>query len=224
MDLNDLKGIIESLIFVADSPITIDELKNIVDGANRKEIEGALEELVAELNSLNRSFCIEKVANGFQLRTKETYANWIRKYLNTKPARLTRPALETLAVIAYKQPVTRTEIESIRGVDSGGVIKTLLERKLIKIMGKLEVPGRPLVYGTTRDFLELFGFKDIKDLPTLKDYEDLAKELMDKKINGIENMELDPENNSMIGAESKTEKDEKMDEKNNSKEAKNGSN
>jgi len=188
MDINELKRVLECLIFVSMEPVRLEELESIIDGVSKKEIEQAMEELVNEFNSLNRGLYIARVAGGLQFRTREDFAPWIRNYLKSKPQKLTKPALETLAIIAYKQPVTRTEIESIRGVDSGGVLKTLLERRLVKIMGRLEVPGRPLVYGTTREFLELFGLKDIKDLPTLKDYEDLAKEL---KENMRERIDMD---------------------------------
>ena len=114
------------------------------------------------------------MAEGFQFRTRPEYAEWIKKLKKTKPLALTQPALETLAIVAYKQPVVRGEIEKIRGVDSGGVLRTLLERKLIKILGKKDVPGKPLVYGTSKQFLEMFGLKDLSSLPTLKDMEGLG--------------------------------------------------
>lgn len=214
MDTNELKRIIECLIFIANTPITLEGLKELLDGVevDKKELESLIEELIVEFNTLNRGFYIAKVSNGYQFRTREEYAPWIRKYLKVKPQKLTKPALETLAIIAYKQPVSRAEIESIRGVDSGGVLKTLLERRLIKIMGRLEVPGRPLVYGTTREFLELFGLKDIKDMPTLKDYEDLAKELREDKnpdTEGIEFKSVAPEIQDDLNLEKKEEENEK---------------
>lgn len=204
MDIHELKKILECLIFVSTDPVKVDELKTVIDGVNKKEIETALEELVIEYNTLNRGIYLAKVSEGYQFRTREEYAPWIRSFLKAQPQKLTKPALETLAIIAYKQPVTRAEIESIRGVDSGGVLKTLLERKLIKIMGRMEVPGRPLVYGTTQEFLELFGLKDIKSLPTLKDYEDLAKELKESNVS-------DEINESISDAE----KEERNEEGNN---------
>ncbi len=211
MDTNELKRIIECLIFIAHTPITVDELKGLIDGVDKKELESLIEELIVEFNTLNRGFYLAKVSHGYQFRTREEYAPWLRKYLNVKPQKLTKPALETLAIIAYKQPVSRAEIESIRGVDSGGVLKTLLERRLIKIMGRLEVPGRPLVYGTTREFLELFGLKDIKDMPTLKDYEDLAKELKENKnsdTEGIDFKSVAPEIQDKLKLENKEEENE----------------
>lgn len=212
MDTSELKRIIECLIFIAHTPITLEELKELIDGVDKKELESVIEELIAELNTLKRGFYIAKVSNGYQFRTRDEYAPWLRNYLKARPQKLTKPALETLAIIAYKQPVARAEIESIRGVDSGGVLKTLLERRLIRIMGRLEVPGRPLVYGTTREFLELFGLKDIKDMPTLKDYEDLAKELKENKVPESEEIDFKsvvPEIQDDLKLENKEEENEK---------------
>ncbi len=212
MDTSELKQVIECLIFISPTPVTLKELQEVIDMKDKKEIESAVEELVGEFNSLNRGLYIAKVANGYQFRTREEFAPWIRNYLKSRPQKLTKPALETLAIIAYKQPVTRAEIESIRGVDSGGVLKTLLERRLIRIMGRLEVPGRPLVYGTTMEFLELFGLKDIKDMPTLKDYEDLAKELKEDKgleSEGIDFQSIVPETLDKLNLEKKEDENEK---------------
>ncbi len=212
MEISELKRVIECLIFIAHTPVTLKELQEAINGVEKKEIESAVEELVDEFNSLNRGFYIAKVANGYQFRTREEFAPWIRNYLKLRPQRLTKPALETLAIIAYKQPVARAEIESKRGVDSGGVLKTLLERRLIRIMGRLEAPGRPLVYGTTREFLELFGLKDIKDLPTLKDYEDLAKELREDKgpeSAGIGFHSVVPETRDNLNLKEKEDENEK---------------
>jgi segregation and condensation protein B len=116
------------------------------------------------------------VAGGWQLRSSPDNADFARRFLRVKPQRLTRAALETLAIIAYRQPVTRPEIEEIRGVDCGAVVKALLERRLIKILGKKEEPGRPILYGTTREFLEFFSLKDLASLPTLREFHELSQE------------------------------------------------
>jgi segregation and condensation protein B len=121
-----------------------------------------------------------EVAGGWQFRTNPDNAEWVRKMLASKPVRLSRAALETLAVIAYRQPVTRAEIEDVRGVDSGGVLKLLLDRRLIKIIGKKEEIGRPSLYGTTKDFLEFFGLKDLTNLPTLREFHELTEESVSK--------------------------------------------
>ncbi|MFQ5901798.1 MAG: SMC-Scp complex subunit ScpB [Thermodesulfobacteriota bacterium] len=171
MDDISIKGLIEALLFVSPSPLTIDLIARITQDYSKGEIRKAIDNLREEYKSLNRSFYIEEVAGGYQFRTRAEYTRWIRRLEGIKPPKLSKAALETLAVIAYKQPVIRTDIESIRGVDVGGVLKTLLERHLIKIIGRKEIPGRPIVYGTTKEFLELFGLKDISSLPTLKDVE-----------------------------------------------------
>jgi segregation and condensation protein B len=114
------------------------------------------------------------VAGGFQFRTRPEYSQWVKKLIAPKPTRLSKAALETLAIIAYKQPIIRSEIEHIRGVDSGGVLRMLLEKNLIRVMGRKEIPGRPLIYGTTRHFLEVFELKNLKDLPTPKEIEEMG--------------------------------------------------
>ena len=121
---------------------------------------------------MDRSFTVEEVAEGFHMRTRSLYAPYILKMLRDSPTRLSRAALETLAIIAYKQPIIRQEIERIRGVDAGGVLRALLEKNLIRIMGRKAIPGRPLIYGTTRKFLEVFDLKDLDSLPKLKEISD----------------------------------------------------
>ena len=118
-----------------------------------------------------------EIANGYQLTTRSEYANWIKKLNKIKVStKLSKPAMETLAIIAYKQPIIKPEVEKIRGVDSGGVIKTLLERKLIKIIGRMDIVGKPMMYGTTSEFLQYFGLKDLTDLPTLREFQELKEE------------------------------------------------
>jgi len=173
MDRTELKPIIEALIFASDSPLTIEKMKQILENVSKKEIDEALEELQNEYQAQNRGFQIKEVANGYQFRTQPAFSPWLKKLKNTKPFRLTQPTLETLAIIAYRQPITKMEVEKIRGVDSGGVLKTLLEKKLITIAGKKDVPGKPFLFATTKTFLEVFSLENLSSLPTLKDIEDL---------------------------------------------------
>jgi segregation and condensation protein B len=139
-------------------------------------IKKALDELSGQFREGVSGIVLHEVAGGWQLRSSPDMSEFARRHLRMKPQRLTRAALETLAIIAYRQPVTRPEIEDIRGVDSGAVVKALLERKLIKILGKKEEPGRPILYGTTREFLEFFALKDLASLPTLREFHELSEE------------------------------------------------
>lgn len=164
--MNDLKNIVESLLFVAESPLDPDQVKKAVPEADVREIKKSLENLVEEHEQRAGGFVLRRVAGGYQFRTRPAYSKWIQGFLQPNPARLSRAAMETLAIVAYHQPVLRSEIEHMRGVNSGNTLKILLERKLIRILGRREVPGRPIVYGTSKKFLETLGFKDLKDLPT----------------------------------------------------------
>lgn len=175
MEDQHVKAIMEALIFAAESPLSLERIKEIIEEVPKKELQRLLVQLQGEYNNSPRGFTLVEVAEGWQFRTRPEYAPWIRKLRKTKTFALSQPALETLAVIAYKQPIMRSEIEKIRGVDSGGVLRTLLEKKLIKILGRKDIPGRPLVYGTSRYFLEIFGLKDLTSLPTLKEIESLEK-------------------------------------------------
>jgi segregation and condensation protein B len=176
LTLSRLKSLVESLIYVADSPITFDRLCGILEEYDRDEIRSAIVELQNDSDLPGRGIFLAEVSKGYQFRTREENGEYVRRLIKVKPSRFSQSALETLAIVAYRQPMTRAEIEYLRGVDSGGVIKTLLEKKLIKILGKKDIPGRPLIYGTTREFLEIFGLKDLKSLPTLREIEDLVSE------------------------------------------------
>lgn len=173
--MDDLKAIVESLLFAAEEPLTADKIHSVLETPDRKVIMEALSSLSEEYDSAKRGFFLAEIAGGFQLRTRPEYRRWLRRLKATRPARLSRAAIETLAVIAYKQPVLRSDIEHLRGVDCAGPLRTLLERKLVRVLGRKDVPGRPLVYGTTKQFLELFDLKDLKDLPTLKDIKELGE-------------------------------------------------
>lgn len=178
MTISRLKSILESLIFVSESPMTLDKLCGILEEYDREEIRTSLHELKFDYETSERGIFLAEVAKGYQFRTREENSDFVRRLVRTRASRFSQSALETLAIVAYRQPITRAEIEYLRGVDSGGVLKTLLEKKLIKILGKKDIPGRPLIYGTTRTFLEIFSLKDLKSLPTLREIEDLAEEGM----------------------------------------------
>jgi len=169
-----LKEVLEALIFVSETPLTLDRMKEVLGGVSKRDLQRLLAEMMEEDRKSGRGIHLVEVAEGFQFRTRPEHADWVRRLKKTKSTALSQPSLETLAIIAYRQPVVRMDIERIRGVDSGGVLRNLLEKKLIKIIGKKDVPGKPLVYGTSKKFLEVFGLKDLADLPTLKDLESLG--------------------------------------------------
>ncbi|NIQ95380.1 MAG: SMC-Scp complex subunit ScpB [Desulfuromonadales bacterium] len=175
LDTTELKRVLESLLFVSDVPLKAERLAEVT-GQDKKAVREALEMIGDDLDSPDRGVRLQEVADGFQLRTPAESAEWIRLLHNTRPFRFSQAALESLAIIAYRQPITRAEIDYLRGVDSGGVVKTLLDKKLIRILGKKDVPGKPLIYGTSKEFLEVFGLRDLSALPTLKEFSDLALE------------------------------------------------
>ena len=174
--MQDLKNIIESLLFVSDEPLTVESLKSILDNCDTKQIKQSLEQLCDDYDARGGGFHLREVAGGWQLRSRPAYHPWIKQMLQPSPQRLSRAALETLAIIAYKQPIIRADIEHIRGVDSGGVLRQLMERKLVRVLGRKEIPGRPLIYATTKLFLELFDLKDLNDLPSPKEIQELSAE------------------------------------------------
>lgn len=167
--LGRLERIIESVLFAAATPISLRRLTEILDGPTTKEVHGAVANLLRAYGPGQRGIQLHEVAGGYQFRTARENAEWVRAVFRDKPARLGRAALETLAIVAYKQPVTRADIEAIRGVDVEGVLSGLLARRLIKISGRKEAVGRPLLYATTSEFLEAFGLKDLGELPSLKE-------------------------------------------------------
>ena len=168
-----LRGLLEALIFASDRPIKSNELAKTAS-AQLKEVKELLDELKAEY--VERGVQLDEVAGGWIFRTSPVYAPFVRDLTKQKPVKLTRAQIETLAIMAYRQPITRPEIDDIRGVDSGPVLKLLLERDLVRILGKKDEPGRPLLYGTTGNFLEFFGLKSIKDLPTLREFTELNED------------------------------------------------
>lgn len=156
-------------MFAASEPVALGQLVTVLETVGRDEIKTALAEMAAAYTASARGIVLEEVAGGYQLRTAKEHALYVRKLLAAKPPRLSRPLLETVAIVAYRQPITRPEIEQLRGVDCGGVLDTLVERRLIKIAGRKEAPGRPIMYTTTTEFLELFGLKDLEGLPDLEE-------------------------------------------------------
>jgi len=174
MEREEVKSIIESLLFVADGPQSLQRFSEVLEGVEKELIHEVLTELQSELDAHNRGIRLVEVAGGYQLRTTKNNADWVKKFLGGRPARMGRATLETLAIIAYRQPITKAEIEAIRGVDVDGVLTTLLERNLIRAVARKDVPGRPFLYGTTPEFLQLFNLKDLTHLPTLKEMEEIT--------------------------------------------------
>jgi segregation and condensation protein B len=163
------KSVLEVVLFLSGDVVTFVTLKEVTEFPE-PEIKRLMGELIEEYRERNMGLLIAEIANGYQMVTNPAYADFVRKFKGSQvSSRLSMPALETLAIIAYKQPLIRAEIEQIRGVNSDSAIRTLYEKRLIKIMGRKEAPGRPFLYGTTREFLQYFGLKDLSELPTLKD-------------------------------------------------------
>ncbi len=165
--------ILEALIFASEVPLTLERAAEILSDTEKKEIVTLLEELVHQYEVREGGICLVEVAGGYQFRTRQDLAPWIRKLKAARPAMLSPAALETLAVVAYRQPLVKSEIDRIRGVDASGALKGLLEKKLVRIVGRKDVPGKPIIYGTTKKFLEIFNLKDLSELPTLRELKDL---------------------------------------------------
>jgi len=174
MNEASLKQIVESILFVSDSPLSFERLYTLLEEFDREAIRDAVTAIIADCTSAKRGIELVQVAGGYQFRSRSEFADYIRRLKKLKPARFSPSSLETLAIIAYRQPVTRSEVEYFRGVDSGGVLKSLLDKKLVKIIGKKDIPGKPLIYGTTKEFMETFSLKDLASLPTLREIEELA--------------------------------------------------
>ncbi len=168
-DVARLAGIVESLLFASGAPVPLARLIEALDGPDRREVTAALRLLGERYEQEGHGLRLAHVAGGYQLRTPSEHGPWVRRLLGQKPPRLSRPMLETLAIVAYRQPCTKVEIEAVRGVDADAVLTTLMERRLIRIAGRKETPGRPLLYVTSREFLEVFGLPDLQALPPLKE-------------------------------------------------------
>ena len=169
------KYIIECLIFASEVPLTIEKIREVLEDKSKKELKELVKELMEDYQKLERGIFIREVAHGYQFCTRPEYAHLIHKLRKSKPYNLTQPTLETLAIVAYKQPVTKAEVELVRGVDCTGVLKSLLEKKLIAFQGRKEVVGRPFLYGTTSRFLEVFGLTDLSSLPSIEEIKQLKE-------------------------------------------------
>lgn len=173
--LAELKPAIEAVLFVADEPVPFNQLCKILGDVNSADAYAAIVELMSDYEARGSGLELREIAGGWRISTRPQHHEFIRKYLKSKPsARLSLPALETLAVIAYKQPVTVPEVLEIRGVSSSSAIKTLLEKRLIVTKGRKETVGRPMMYGTSKEFLIQFGLRDLNELPSIEDFEELA--------------------------------------------------
>ncbi len=177
LDDATLKAVLEGIIYVAPEPVTVEQILRALEGETRERVKAKLGELTADYESAAHGIHLRAVAGGTKFATKPEHHDILRKFVKglKPPMRLSKPALETLAVIAYRQPVTLPEINEIRGVDCGGVIHTLMERKLVVPAGRKNVIGRPILYRTTRDFLVHFGLKDVGELPSLREFEEMAR-------------------------------------------------
>jgi len=191
MEENNFRSAIEALIFASDKPVTIEQIKKVLGISEQAYVRKSIDELKSEYETQNRGLRIIEIAGGFQMIASTTFTPFLKKLFKYRFSdKLSKPALESLAIIAYKQPLTKAEIESLRNVNVDGVMKNLLDKDLIRICGRKRIPGRPFVFGTTRQFLEHFGLKSLDDLPKIEDFTAMAKEMEEKT-----NIELIPETN-----------------------------
>jgi segregation and condensation protein B len=209
MKTEALKSIVDALIFASEMPLGMARIREILSEVNQDSVSNAeIREVIDQLNADNRDtqrgFYLQEVAGGYQYRTRPNYAQWIKKIKKVRSFRLTQSTLETLAIIAYKQPIIRSDIEKLRGVDSGGVIKNLIERSLIKIVGRKNIAGRPFMFGTTKRFLEVFGLDRLEDMPSLKEFDGLDE----SKLPTILRQKIPPE---LFDEEASVENDEDAD-------------
>jgi segregation and condensation protein B len=175
IDARELKAILEAVLFVSPEPVPVARLMSILGTVSKAEVVQALGILTHDLDQDGRGIQLVQIAGGYRLVTKQEYGPWLKRMDKAKAAqKLSRSALESLAIIAYKQPLVRSEIEEIRGVETSGVLRTLCERKLVRIVGRKDVPGRPIMYGTTKFFLEHFGLHDLSQLPPLREFKELG--------------------------------------------------
>jgi segregation and condensation protein B len=208
----ELKGALEAIIYAADEPATLDQLTNAT-GVEREQVKAALEEMIAACAADERGVELRRVARGYKFSTKPQHHEVVRAFIKSlrPPVRLSMPALETLAVIAYKQPITLPEMQEIRGVNCSGVIQTLLDKRLVTTAGRKPVMGRPILYRTTKDFLVRFGLNDVDELPSLKEFEQLAREALGPEA-GIElGLEIEGGPGTAEGQESVAETAEQTD-------------
>lgn len=165
-------AIIEALIFASEAPLAAERIAEVLGDTDKKEVTSLLEQLSKNYEERGSGISLFEVAGGYQFRTRPDLAPWLRKLKAGRPAALSPAAMETLAVVAYRQPIVKSDVDRIRGVDAGGALKGLLEKKLVRIVGRKDVPGKPIIYGTTRKFLEVFNLNDLSELPTLREMKD----------------------------------------------------
>jgi segregation and condensation protein B len=178
MDKTQIKNIIEAMLFVSDKPLFLSEIKSVLEGPDADEIKEVINELAGEYEKQTSALKIKEIAGGYQITTDPVLAPWLKKLYKTAGAdRLSGPSLETLAIIAYKQPTTKPEIEAIRGVNVDGVLKTLIEKNLVKILGRRDTVGCPIIYGTTMEFLQYFGLNSLQELPKLEEFNFTEKDI-----------------------------------------------
>ncbi len=189
MDLAEAKRVIEAVIFAADEPVSVDQFAQLLETLDNDTILQVIQGLQQDYAVSERSFQLVEIANGFQMRPRDEYAPWIKQFYTTElSSRLSVSALEALAIVAYKQPATRAEVEEVRGVNSDSVIRTLLERNLIRVLGRKQAPGKPMLYGTTTEFLMHFGLRDLSELPSVEEIESMLgtpKEEMRSEIREV---------------------------------------
>ncbi|MDP2927207.1 MAG: SMC-Scp complex subunit ScpB [Candidatus Omnitrophota bacterium] len=177
MEENNLKSAVEALIFASERPITTEQIKKVLGDLDTPSINKIITELKNEYEAQNRGIRVVEIAGGFQMITNSNFAPFLKKlFKNRYSDKLSKPALESLAIVAYKQPLTKSEIESLRNVNVDGVVKSLIDKNLIRICGRKKIPGRPFVFSTTREFLEHFGLKSLADLPKMEDFTVLAQQ------------------------------------------------
>lgn len=190
MDEHRIRSVIESILFVSEKPVSLREIVDVLgEGFDTRGVKRIIDEMISTYNTSNGGLIIREVANAYQLCTNPENAEYLRRLIDIRPFRLSRAALETLAIIAYRQPVTKSEIEEVRGVDSTAAVRVLMERRLIKIVGKKDEPGRPFLYGTTKEFMEFFDLRSLSDLPTLKDLEQVASEINEESGAALQKVE-----------------------------------
>ena len=174
--MDNISAVIEALILASESPLPLEKICAVLDGVDKTEVKDALDKLIAGYEERQSGISIQEVAGGFQFRTRPQVAVWVKKLKGTRPGSLSPAALETLAIVAYRQPIVKAEIESVRGVDVSAPLKGLLEKKLIRIVGRKDVPGKPIIYGTTKKFLEVFNLKELTDLPTMRELTEITEQ------------------------------------------------
>ena len=171
--MENIQAIIEALVLVSETPLALEKICAVLNEVEKSQVKDALDQLIVEYEERQSGICLQEVAGGYQFRTRAELSTWVKKLKVSKPASLSPASLETLAIVAYRQPIVKTEIESIRGVDVSAPLKGLLDKKLVRIVGRKDVPGKPIIYGTTRKFLEVFNLKDLSELPTLRELKEL---------------------------------------------------